>query len=309
MTKSPKSAARFVKQGGLVAFPTETVYGLGADVFDEAAVAKIFEAKERPADNPLIAHISHVEQIDELTSETNESARKFIEKFFPGPLTLVLRKSQGVPLLATAGLDTIGVRMPRSAVACEFLRACDTPLVAPSANLSGRPSPTTWQAVYEDLNGRIDCILQADATQIGLESTVVDCSGEAPILLREGAISLEELRSVVPTTTRARDGDSRSPRSPGLKHRHYSPKATVRIVDCGMRIADSDAAGFIGIDSPNAEFEIERICASVDEYAHSLFEFFRECDRRGVETIFCESVPPTGIGAALMDRIRRAAQD
>lgn len=308
LTKSPRSAARFVKQGGIVAFPTETVYGLGAGVFDVAAVAKIFEAKQRPADNPLIAHVSRVEQINELTAEITETAREFIEIFFPGPLTLVLKRSPKVPLIATAGLDTIGVRMPRSAVAGEFLTACETPVVAPSANLSGRPSPTTWQAVCEDLNGRIDCILQADATQIGLESTVVDCSGPAPILLREGAISLEDLQAVVPATTLVRDGDLPSPRSPGLRHRHYSPKATVRITESGMRIADPDAAGFIGIDSPNAEFQIERICSSIEEYAHSLFEFFRECDRRGVETIFCESVPPTGIGAALMDRIRRAAE-
>lgn len=308
LTKSPESAARFVKQGGLVAFPTETVYGLGAGVFYEAAVAKIFEAKQRPVDNPLIAHISHIEQIDELTSETTESARKFIEKFFPGPLTLVLKKSPRVPLAATAGLDTIGVRMPRSTIACEFLRACDTPLVAPSANLSGRPSPTTWQAVYEDLNGRIDCILQADATQIGLESTVVDCSGNAPMLLREGAISLEQLQAVVPTTTRARDVDSRSPRSPGLKHRHYSPKAKVIVVDVSDQVETTDNAAFIGLHAPPIKLDLVKICDGVEVYARELFEFMRECDRRGVETIFCEAVGEKGIGAALMDRIRRAAQ-
>lgn len=307
LTKSPESAARFVKQGGLVAFPTETVYGLGADVFDEAAVAKIFEAKKRPADNPLIAHVSNVEQIDELTSEISESATKFIEKFFPGPLTLVLRRSRRIPLLATAGLDTIGVRMPRSAVACEFLRACETPLVAPSANLSGRPSPTTWQAVYEDLNSRIDCILQADASEIGLESTVVDCSGDPPLLLREGAISLEELQAVVPTATRGRDGDARSPRSPGLKHRHYSPEAKVIVVDALDQVEVAENAAFIGLHAPPIKFDLVKICDGVEAYAHELFEFLRECDRRGVETIFCEAVGEKGIGAALMDRIRRAA--
>jgi L-threonylcarbamoyladenylate synthase len=174
LTTSPIEAARFIADGGIVAFPTETVYGLGANVFDAAAIAKIFEAKQRPADNPLIAHISSIDQITELASEISDSAKRLIEHFFPGPLTVVLKKSVNVPDMATAGLDSIGIRMPRSDLAREFLTACGTPVVAPSANLSGRPSPTTWQAVYEDLNGRIDCILQGEPTEIGLESTVVD---------------------------------------------------------------------------------------------------------------------------------------
>ena len=158
VTKSPTEAARFVKKGGIVAFPTETVYGLGANVFDAEAVAKIFEAKRRPADNPLIAHLANLEQLRELASEINGNAQRFIGRFFPGPLTLVLPKSDRVPLIATARLDTIGVRMPRHSLARQFLDACGVPLVAPSANLSGKPSPTTWQAVLEDLDGRIDRI-------------------------------------------------------------------------------------------------------------------------------------------------------
>lgn len=309
LTLSPESAAEFIKQGGLVAFPTETVYGLGARVFDEAAVAKIFEAKQRPADNPLIAHVSSVDQIAELASEITETAAKFMEKFFPGPLTLVLKKGPDVPLIATAGLDTIGVRMPRSTVAREFLSACETPVVAPSANLSGRPSPTTWQAVYEDLNGRIDCILQADATEIGLESTVVDCSGEAPIVLREGAISLEELKTVVPATDRVQTSGSQSPRSPGLKHRHYSPRATVIVVDTADQVETTANAAFIGLRVPPTKLDLVERCDDVESYAHELFEFLRECDRRGIETIYCEAVVEKGIGVALMDRIRRAAQN
>ena len=189
LTTSPDEAAEFIKRGGIVAFPTETVYGLGANVFDEKAVAKIFEAKRRPADNPLIAHIADIGQIGMLATEITESAKKFIDAFFPGPLTIVLRKTAKVPLIATAGLDTIGIRMPRSALAHQFLAACGTPVVAPSANLSGRPSPTTWQAVLEDLDGRIDCILQGDATEIGLESTVVDCTSAVPVILRGGSVS------------------------------------------------------------------------------------------------------------------------
>lgn len=309
LTKSPQYAAEFVKQGGLVAFPTETVYGLGANIFDEAAVAKIFEAKQRPADNPLIAHVSNVEQIGKLTSQITESAASFIERFFPGPLTLVLRKSSRVPSIATAGLDTIGVRMPRSNVAREFLNACKTPVVAPSANLSGCPSPTTWQAVYEDLNGRIDCILQADATEIGLESTVVDCSGEAPILLREGAISLDELQAVVPASAREQNLSSQSPRSPGLKHRHYSPKAKVIVVDAADEVETIENAAFIGLKTPPKKLDVVKLCIGVENYAHELFEFLRHCDRRGIKTIYCEAVEEKGIGAALMDRLRRAAQD
>jgi L-threonylcarbamoyladenylate synthase len=184
LTKLAEEAAGFIKRGGVAAFPTETVYGLGANVFDEVAIAKIFEAKRRPADNPLIAHIGEIDQIGELTAEVCENARKFIDAFFPGPLTLVLPKSEKVPMIATAGLDTIGVRMPGSRLAQEFLKACGVPVVAPSANLSGKPSPTTWEAVFEDLDGRIDCILQGETTEIGLESTVLDCSGDRPLVLR-----------------------------------------------------------------------------------------------------------------------------
>ncbi len=175
LTISPVEAAEFIRRGGTVAFPTETVYGLGANVFDERAIAKIFTAKQRPNDNPLIAHVGNLEQINSLVAEISETAQRFIEAFFPAPLTLVMPKSAKIPLVATANLETIGVRMPRNDLALEFLQMCETPLVAPSANLSGRPSPTTWQAVDEDLNGRIDCILKGKTTEIGLESTVVDC--------------------------------------------------------------------------------------------------------------------------------------
>ena len=196
LTTSPVEAAEFIRRGGTVAFPTETVYGLGANVFDEKAIEKIFAAKQRPNDNPLIAHVGNLEQIELLVSEITDSAAKFIEAFFPAPLTLVLPKAESVPLSATANLETIGVRMPVNDTAQEFLRACGVPLVAPSANLSGKPSPTTWQAVYEDLNDRIDCILQGEPTRIGLESTVVDCTSEVPLVLRSGAVTLENLQKV-----------------------------------------------------------------------------------------------------------------
>ena len=306
LTIDSTEAAEFIKRGGVVAFPTETVYGLGANVFDERAVAKIFEAKERPADNPLIAHVSSVKRIKTLATEITESAGKLIDRFFPGPLTIVLPRSERVPTIATAGLDTIGVRMPRYPLACAFIEACGMPLAAPSANLSGRPSPTTWQAVLEDLDGRIDCILQGEPTEIGLESTVVDCTGKVPLVLRVGAVSLEQLQAVVPETHLHQIGERDAARSPGIKHKHYSPNATVKIINTQFEISNFKSA-FIGLKSPMEKVEIERICTSVDEYAHELFEFFRECDRQGIETIYCEQVDESGIGAALMDRIRRAA--
>ena len=306
-TNDPVEAAEFIKRGGIVAFPTETVYGLGANVFDEAAIEKIFEAKRRPADNPLIAHISEITQIRQLTTGISTNAHAFIDVFFPGPLAIVLPKSDKVPLIATAGLDTIGVRMPRLHTAHEFLAACKTPVVAPSANLSGRPSPTTWKAVFEDLDGRIDCILQGEATEIGLESTVVDCTRDEPMLLRAGAISLEQLRNIVSDTREFEMRENEHPKSPGVRHKHYSPRARVVLTATGEEANIGRQAAFIGLEWPNQSYEFTRICHSVEEYAHSLFEFFRECDRRGITKISCETVQDTGIGTALMDRLTRAA--
>lgn len=306
LTDDPQIAAGHIKAGRLAAFPTETVYGLGSDVFNSGSIAKIFEAKQRPADNPLIAHIGDLAQIDSLASEIPPNAHKLIGEFFPGPLTLVLKKTERVPLIATAGLDTIGVRMPRNKLAREFLKACGTPVVAPSANLSGRPSPTTWQAVYEDLNGRIDCILRGETTEIGLESTVVDCTGDAPVILRPGAVTLEQLREVVPETRLSGMDSVESPRSPGMKHQHYSPQAEVRIVSVSEPFAYRNVAAYIGIHDPGVVFGLKQIVRDVESYAHAVFEFFRECDRKRIEVIYCEAVAEEGIGAALMDRIERA---
>lgn len=309
LTKSPLEAAEFIRRGGVVAFPTETVYGLGANVFDETAVAKIFAAKRRPNDNPLIAHVGNLEQIESLVAEITASARKFIEAFFPAPLTLVLPKSEKVPLIATANLDTIGVRMPKNELAREFLKHCNVPVVAPSANLSGKPSPTDWQAVFEDLNGRIDCILQGATTEIGLESTVVDCTSKTPLILRSGAVSLEDLREIVPETQIYQLKENEAAKSPGLKHRHYSPRAKVVLINRTSQIANRKSQAFIGLSQPATQFDLTKICASTEEYAHEVFAFFRQCDHALIETIFCESVEEKGIGAALMDRLRRASEN
>ncbi len=314
LTKSPAEAAEFIKQGGVAAFPTETVYGLGANVFDEKAIAKIFKAKNRPNDNPLIAHVARAEDIDKLAAEITPDARKFIEEFFPAPLTVVLPKAVDVPYIATAGLETIGVRMPRNDVALEFLLECETPVVAPSANLSGKPSPTDWRAVYEDLNGKIDCILQGAATEIGLESTVVDCTGVVPLVLRFGAVSIEDLRKVIPETRIYMPADNAEIRSPGLKHRHYSPKARVVLVEnADVRVEKPGA--FIGLTETaarfaptNRSFDLIKICSSAEDYARTVFDFFRRCDRLDIQNIYCERVAERGIGRALMDRLKRAAE-
>ena len=308
-TIDPTEAAGFIIRGGVVAFPTETVYGLGASIFDETAVRKIFEAKGRPSDNPLIAHIGNVGQVELLALRLNPDAEKLMKHFFPGPLTIVVKKASAVPTSATAGLDTIGIRMPKSEHALAFLRECGTPIVAPSANISGRPSPTTWQAVRADLDGRIGCILMGDASQVGLESTVVDCTGRAPVVLRAGAITLEHLRAFLPDTTLLDPGQQSAPKSPGLKYRHYSPRA--RVVLCNYpqyTVAVGDSA-YIGLEAPPRveSFKRHLICRDIEEYAHALFRFFRECDAEGVETIFCQTVNDEGLGLALMDRLHRAA--
>lgn len=310
LTKSPQRAAKFILSDEVVAFPTETVYGLGANVFSHEAIEKIFRAKNRPADNPLIAHISSLSEIELLASRITSAAEKLIDAFFPGPLTIVLPKQTGVPDIATASLSTIGVRMPLHSTANLFLKACGVPLVAPSANLSGKPSPTTWQAVREDMDGAISCILKGDQTEVGLESTVVDCTSDEPVLLRAGAITLEQLREIVlQTRLRTAADENLTVRSPGLKYRHYSPKAKVILVGQSKEAVASTGSAYIGLDAP-AEIESWQqvlVCRSVRDYAHSLFQFFRQCDAMDVQVIYCQRVVETGLGMALMDRIRRAA--
>ncbi len=308
ITEDIAAAAEFIRRGGTAAFPTETVYGLGADAFDASAVAKIFAAKGRPADNPLIVHCADIEQVAEVAAEINADAAALMKAFFPGPLTLVLKKSERVPAIVSAGLETVGVRVPRLRAARKFIKACGVPLAAPSANVSGRPSPTTWQAVFDDLDGRVDCILKGEIAEIGLESTVVDCSGDAPVVLRHGAVSLEMLRTIVPETNSFLRRTDAAPKSPGMRHKHYSPNARVEIFGGGEGFSVPERAAFIGLRPPGFEFEVVEICPTAEIYAARLFAFFRECDAAGIETIFCEPVEESGIGRALMDRIKRAAE-
>ncbi|MGA7160880.1 MAG: L-threonylcarbamoyladenylate synthase [Bacteroidota bacterium] len=309
VTGSPQRAATFILRGEIVAFPTETVYGLGANIFDEKALRKIFAAKKRPVDNPFIAHIAAISDIASLADRVPRMAEKFIEHFFPGPLTVVVPKLHAVPLIATAGLSTIGIRMPRHPVALSFLNACGVPLAAPSANLSGLPSPTTWRSVSSDLDGRISCILKGGQTKVGLESTVVDCTGAVPEILRYGAVTLEQLREIVPSTRIALRKGTETAKSPGMKYRHYSPRARVIIVLGPGDVRSTASAAYIGIAAQREinKFRYYRSCTDVNNYAHELFDFFRRCDKANVSVIYCQSVEPKGLGLALMDRLKRAA--
>ena len=309
VTDSPAEAAAHLNRGETVAFPTETVYGLGADITIEGAVGKIFLAKGRPSDNPLIVHVHAPEQVGEVASGISDTARLLMQRFFPGPLTLVLCKQSWVSPLVTAGLSTVGVRCPGHPAAREFLRHCRHPVAAPSANLSGRPSSTDWKSVHEDLNGKIHCILRGEQSAIGLESTIVDCTTEPPRLLRAGAVGLDELRAVVPGLLGpAAIEEHAQPKSPGLKYPHYAPSAEIRLCGEGHgRCEGGEGTAWIGLSHPPEGTTMACRCGDAREYAHRLFRFFRECDRASIGIIFCEMPPPEGIGQALRDRLQRAA--
>lgn len=217
------SAKKLVGSSQLVAFPTETVYGLGANVFDEEAIAKIFIAKGRPQDNPLIAHVCNKKQITLLARHINADAQKIIDNFMPGSITVVLPKLPTVPQSATAGLDTVAIRMPKSRQARRFISACGTPIVAPSANISGRPSPTTAEEVFADMDGKIPLILNGKKSQVGIESTVIDCTGDVPVILRPGIITKSSIEKLLGKQVEVLTNTTQKVNSPGVRYKHYSP--------------------------------------------------------------------------------------
>ena len=306
-TDDPVEAAKFICSDRLVVFPTETVYGLGGNAHSVAAIESIYEAKRRPSSNPLIVHVGATADLSRVVKEVTPSAHALMEAFFPGPITLVLPRHPSLPKVVSGGLDTVAVRMPSLPISLQFLRAVGLPVAAPSANISGRPSATTWQSAAEDLDGRVSCILQGPNAVVGLESTVVDCTGRSPILLRSGAISLDALSGVAPDISTDAPDISRSP---GLRHHHYAPSARVCIISTPDEAIPGDQAGYIGLAPPHARAQFKQceVARHVEEYSHKLFEFFRECDRSGVTTIYCQSLAETGLAYALMDRIRRAAK-
>lgn len=309
LTTSPSDAAAYIRRGRLVAFPTETVYGLGADVYQPDAVASIFEAKGRPSDNPLIVHVADRAGARALTANWPGAAQALTERFWPGPLTVILQKSETVPSVVTAGLSTVGLRWPSHPVTQVFLKECDTPVAAPSANRSGRPSPTTWKAVQADLGGRVSCILMGGRTEAGVESTVVDCTTDPPTVLRPGAVAVEALREAIGRVAIGGAGDTEVSRSPGTKHQHYAPAAQVQLVSSPKEARSDVSGGYIGLDAPDDtdRFVAFHVADTPDDYAHHLFHFFRRCDEVGASIIFAQTVPERGIGRALNDRLRRAA--
>lgn len=324
-------AALALRRGQLVAFPTETVYGLGANALDPAAVAAIFTAKGRPADNPLIVHIASVGDLAPLVSVVPPLAVKLLNAFSPGPLTLVLPKSAIVPDLVTAGLATVAVRIPAHPVARRLIELAGVPVAAPSANRSGRPSPTQSWHVEEDLSGRIPFIIDAGSCDVGLESTVVDVTGSEPVILRPGAVTAAEIRAIAGSVIeagRSAAGDQ-TPRSPGMKYRHYAPKATVLIAE-GASVRQRAAhasqlaktmqerglpAGFLGcrpfLDLLRLPDQSIRISTGEQPDAHSasqiLFDALRRLDQAGVSVIIAESLPNQGMGRAYMNRLSKAA--
>lgn len=315
-----EQAAAIIKSGGLVAFPTETVYGLGADAMNAAAVQKIFEAKGRPADNPLIVHVGNRDDVERVADEVSEKTWRLIERFWPGPLTLVLKRKPELPASVSAGLPSVAVRMPRNNIALELIRKAGTPLAAPSANRSGRPSGTFAAHVARDLEGRIDMILDGGATNIGIESAVLDMTTDPPMILRPGWITEETLADAVGTTERAVSQEDLY-RSPGTRYRHYSPRAPVVLIEqsscqsieqLSRKYLEQGSVGLIGhtpvnVNDPNL-YAI-KLESSAYDYARSIYAALRELDEKDARVILIEGISESGEGAGVMDRLRRAASE
>lgn len=323
-------AAEIIRNGGLVAFPTETVYGLGADAMNEKAVLRIFEAKGRPSDNPLIVHVSSADEVPQLVQNIPEQARLLIDRFWPGPLTLVMKKSPAVPLSVTAGLDTVAVRMPSHPVALSLIKSAGVPIAAPSANRSGKPSPTAAAHVIEDLTGRVEAIIDAGSCNVGVESTVLDITNGKPIILRPGGVTHEQLRTVLGEVSLdpallGKVSESVKPKSPGMKYRHYAPKAQVIVIEGDINPAadkihelynkytsEGYRVGIMATDETQKLYPVPIIISAgsrkaPETIASSLFSVFREFDSLGVDIILSESVNTKGIGLAIMNRLKKAA--
>lgn len=316
-------ASMLLKQGEVVAFPTETVYGLGADATSDQAVDKIFSAKGRPSDNPLIVHIAEQSQLDDFIEEVPDHAVRLMEAFWPGPLTIILKKKEGLSDKVTAGLSTVGVRMPDHPIALALIKEANLPIAAPSANLSGKPSPTTAQHVIQDLDGRVSGIVDGGATGVGVESTVVDCTTEIPVIFRPGGVTREQLESVVGEVlvdpALLKEGEA--PKSPGMKYTHYAPDAPLLIVDGSKEFLQKKIneyqqsgkkVGVLTTDENKAYYQADQIicCGKREDLAtvaHDLYHVLRSFNEYDVDTILSESFPVEGVGQAIMNRLIKAA--
>ena len=295
-----KIASEVIKNGGLVAFPTETVYGLGANALDKYAVNKIFIAKGRPNDNPMIVHVSSKKQVSELVKEVPLNAKKLMNKFWPGPLTIILEKNNLVPVEVTAGLSTIAIRMPDNRIALELIKEAKVPIAAPSANSSGSPSPTEGQHVIDDLKDKVEVIIDGGRVNIGLESTVLDLTQNPPVILRPGKITLSQIKGVIGKVLKSKSMNEDKPKCPGMKYKHYSPKAKVIIVKTEEEIKDT-ASKYLDkkVKILNYENEIKM--------GKSLFKDFRDADKEGCKIIIVKETKDEGFGCAIMNRLRKAS--
>ena len=318
-----REASELLRHGALVAFPTETVYGLGADALNAEAVLRIFEAKNRPADNPLIVHIWDKSQLDGLCVP-NETALRLMDAFWPGPLTLLCPKKPAVPDVVTAGLPTVGMRMPSHPVAQAMLRVSGVPVAAPSANRSTRPSPTTAQHVLEDMDGRIPLILDGGPCDFGVESTVLDVSGKVPVIFRPGAVTKEMVAGVVGACEVADSvmrplAEGESAPSPGMKHRHYAPKGKLtifrgeaeRVAEAILQVYPESGRPVILALTPHLDRYVGKETLDMGESlldaAHNLFACLREADELGYDRLLAEAVSEEDVGLAVMNRLARAA--
>lgn len=327
-----EKAAFFLKKGETIGFPTETVYGLGANGLDPKAVKKIYEAKGRPSDNPLILHVSSEDMLKNLVSDIPEDAKKVMDKFWPGPITLVLPKSKVVPSIITAGLDTVAIRMPSHPLALKLIEKTGLPIAAPSANTSGKPSPTTAGHVWHDLKGKIKGLIDGGSTGIGVESTVLDLSGKVPTILRPGGITHEDLESIIGRVEYdpALKNSNEIPRAPGMKYTHYSPDAKVVLVKESTQniaeklknISEKDLSKDLKVglmlseesyesikDNLNTEIKIENLGSREDlkEATAKIYSALRKLDEQKVDIIYVEMFEEKGIGVALMNRLFKAA--
>jgi L-threonylcarbamoyladenylate synthase len=324
-----KSVGQCIRVGGLVVFPTETVYGLGANALDEEAVKRIFIAKGRPQDNPLIIHVADL-NISSLVLEVPEVAKKMMKRFWPGPLTLIMKKSSIVPDATSAGLNSIGIRMPSNTVARELIKEAGVPIAAPSANLSGKPSPTEIQGCIEDLKGKVDFIIGGEKCDVGLESTIVDCTSEPPCVLRPGGVTLEMLKEINdeiyidPAVMKKTDMDFR-PKAPGMKYRHYAPKAPIKIIvgDLEKTIAKINEivqnyidvgkkVGIIATDETKDRYDKAIVKSlgsrnNISIIGKNLFRILRDFDEEDVDIIISEAFEEKDLGIAVMNRLKKAA--
>ncbi len=324
-----KAAGKIIQEGGLVAFPTETVYGLGADALNPQASAKIYEAKGRPSDNPLIIHISEMKALDKIAVHVSQQALKMAEHFWPGPLTMIFEKSELVPLETTGGLKTVAVRMPSHPAALALIKEAGGFIAAPSANTSGRPSPTSAEHVAEDMNGRISMILDGGAVGIGIESTIVDFTEEIPMILRPGYITPDMIKEVIGDIKidpgLIKENSDVHPKAPGMKYRHYAPRAELILISGAQdnvqekinnlaREAElsGKTAGVIGTDESFRYYSygiVKSIGTRYDEdtIARNLYGILREFDQQNVDIIYSESFTTSGMGQAIMNRLLKAA--